>query len=179
LDVIDEHYERSRAHRRRLERFAVRGIVITLVAMAIASSVAALMPGLETFDGTRRIECTRAGDFRNVVVAVISCVMMALAWRWPRPRSVVFAGVALWVAAAIVLVVTYAPRHHGDEPKTYSYVFHQRELDLADLLMSTTVVAWIAVPIAAFVYGAICVAVDDHVRRQLPPAPEFPIARIR
>jgi hypothetical protein len=174
--VIDERYEQVRARRIRIERFAIRGIAVALVAMAIGSSVAALMPGTETYDGTRLIESSRAGGFGYVAAAAISCVLMALVWRWPRPRSLVFAGALLWVAGVIAFVATFTS---GDRRRdeVYTYVVHSAR-HVADILMAYTVVAWFAVPIIAFVYGLICVAVDDHVRRKLPPAPEFPVARI-
>jgi uncharacterized membrane protein len=175
--VIDERYEQVRARRRRIERFAIRGIAVVLVAMAIASSVAALMPGTETYDGTRLIGSSRAGGFGYVAAAAISCVLMALVWRWPRPRSLVFAGTLLWVAGVIAFVATFTS---GDRRRNevYTYVSHETARHVADVMMAFTVVAWFAVPIVAFVYGLICVAVDDHVRRKLPPAPEFPVARI-
>ena len=176
-DVIDERYEQLRECRRRIERFVIRCIALALVAMAVVSSVAALQVGSETFDGTRLVERGLAGGFAYVTVAAISCVMMALVWFWPRPRSLVFFGL-IWVVGAFALLFSFSPRHWA-EPQAYSYVTHHTALKVADLLMSLTVVAWFAVPIIALSYGIICVVVDDHVRRKLPPAPEFPVARIR
>ena len=178
-DVIDERYERVRARRKRIERSAIRAIVFALVGMAIASSVAALLPGRETYDGNVLIKSSRAGGFGYVAVAAISCAILALVWRSPRPRSLVFFGVLVWVAGVIALAVTFSPSHRWMDPAGYSYVVHDSALHVANALMWPTVVVWFVTPIVAFVYGFICVVVDDHVRRKLPPAPEFPVARIR
>jgi hypothetical protein len=87
--------------------------------------------------------------------------------------------VLLWVVGAIARVVTDASRDWAEPPQTYSYVIHHSAMKVADLLMSCTVVAWLVAPVVAAVYGIVCAMVDDHVRRKLPPAPEFPVARIR
>jgi hypothetical protein len=176
--VIDERYEQMRQTRRRVERIVFRTIAIALAALAIASIVAAFLPGSETYDGTELVDHSRAGSGEYCVTAAISIALLGFGWLWPRPRTFVLVGVMYWVAAVSVFIATFTSSHHGAEPRLFTYVNHRLAQQIAGDLMVAVLITWFVLPIAALAYGLIAVAVDDHVRRKLPPAPEFPVARV-
>ncbi len=175
--MIDERYERARLRRQQIERVALRTIAIALGVTGVASIAAAMMPGVETYHGEQLVDATRAGSVAYAILAACSVGLLGLVWRWPRPRTLALTGVAFWAIGVVAFIASFSIRSHGGYA-TYTYVHHDLALRVADDLMAGVLVGWLVVPIVAFAYGIICLAIDDHVRRRLPPAPEFPVARV-
>jgi hypothetical protein len=175
--VIDERYEQLRLRRQQIERVALRTIAIAIGVVAVASIVAAMLPGSETSDGTQVVESTRAGSGAYAIDAACSLGLLGLVWRWPRPRTLALVGLAFWATCVVAFIASFSAPQRGDHER-YTTVYHHLAQRVADDLTAGVLVAWLVVPIVAFAYGTICLAIDDHVRRRLPPAPEFPVARV-
>jgi hypothetical protein len=178
--VIDERYERIRARRKQLERRVIRGMVLALVVLGAVTIIASLQTGSELYAGTLFVEKEYAGDPIIALAVMIAVVLLPICWIFPRPRTVVAWGVALWLMALAVVIMAMSSYHrHDTHYPIYRTVRFAGAQELARSLTELTLfVVWVLVPVVAAIYGLVCVIADERKRRELPPAPEFPTARI-
>ena len=156
--------------------------MIALVVLGAATIIASLQTGRELYAGPRFVDKEYAGDPIVALGVMIAIAALPICWIFPRPRTVVAWGAALWLMGIVLIIMSMSRYHfpHDEHLTMYRSVRFLGAQELAGSLTEATLfAAWVLVPGIAAIYGLICAISDDRKRRELPPAPEFPTARIR